>query len=312
LIMDKYKVFVDGSEGTTGLKIHSYLEKRDDIEVLKIIPEKRKEIEARLELISRADISFLCLPDAASREIAEAAAGIGRIIDASTAHRVQQDWVYGMPELYPGQRTSIQKSDRVSVPGCHATGFILAVRPLVELDMVDADYPFCATSITGYSGGGKKMIEQYQNAEDADLASPRQYGLSQKHKHLKEMKAMSKIHFDPIFMPIVADYFSGMAVSVPIHKRLMKKPHSPEELINIYRSYYEGERLVAVAGEPGDSGYMNAHEMAGRNDLCIHIYGNEERIVVTSRFDNLGKGASGAAVQCMNLMLGIEETKGLI
>ena len=310
--MGKFKVFVDGSEGTTGLKIHSYLEKRNDIEVLRILPEKRKESEARLELISKADISFLCLPDAASREIAEATGGIGKIIDASTAHRVRQGWIYGMPELCAGQREKIRGSRRVAVPGCHATGFILAVRPLIELGIIDPEYPFTATSVTGYSGGGKKMIEQYEKGGDEDLSSPRQYGLTQRHKHLKEMKAMANIHYEPVFMPIVAGYFSGMAVSVPLHNRLLKKQLSPEELKSAYEGYFQSEKFVSISGEPGDTGYMNSHSMSGRNDLFIHIYGNDERMVVTARFDNLGKGASGAAVQCMNLMLGIEETTGLI
>jgi len=309
-----YKIFIDGQEGTTGLKIRKRLQERKDLELLLIAEEDRKEPEARLDLIRRADITFLCLPDAASREIAELAPSGRRILDTSTAHRVDKNWVYGFPELNGTQKERIGKSDRVAVPGCHATGFIALVKPLTALNIIDKDYPLACHSITGYSGGGKKMIAQYEeDGRDGSLSSPRQYGLFQNHKHLPEMQVMAGIDSPPAFHPVVADYYSGMLVTVPLHTRLMKKKRSLSELREEFEEYYQGRPLIRVrkADEKPADGFMAAGALAETDILEIHILGNEEQITLMARYDNLGKGASGAAIQCMNIMLGLPEEMGL-
>lgn len=310
-----YKIFIDGQEGTTGLKIRKRLQERKDLELLLIAEEDRKELEARLDLIRRADISFLCLPDAVSKEIAGLAPHGQRILDTSTAHRIDQNWVYGFPELTPIQSERIGNSDRVAVPGCHATGFIALVKPLTALNIIDKDYPLACHSITGYSGGGKKMIAQYEeNGRDHSLKGPRQYGLFQNHKHLPEMQVMTEIGSPPAFHPIVADYYSGMLVTVPLFTRLMKKKRSPSELREEFEEYYQGRPLIRVRKfdqKPAD-GFMNAGALADTDMLEIHIMGNEEQITLMARYDNLGKGASGAAIQCMNIMLGLPEETGLV
>lgn len=311
----KYKVFIDGAEGTTGLKIHQYFQKRDDIQLLKIEEAKRKDLDARLALIKEADISFLCLPDAAAREIAAAAPKECRILDTSTAHRTDPEWVYGMPELCSGQREKIKASNRVAVPGCHATGVILLTKPLLEAGLLPKDYPVAAFSLTGYSGGGKKMIAQYEaeervelNPADDPLKSPRQYGLLQMHKHLPEIKAAAGLIKTPAFMPVVADYYSGMEVTVPVTgiaggiaavKKTMKE-------------YYADQILVSVVDEMDDNGFIAANRLAGTNRLEIAVNGNDDNILLIAAYDNLGKGASGAAIQNMNIMLEIDEGKGLI
>ena len=311
----KYNVFIDGAEGTTGLKIHQYFQKRDDIQVLKIEEAKRKDMEARLALIRQADISFLCLPDTAAKEIAEAAPKDCRILDTSTAHRTDPEWVYGMPELCSTQRDKIKESNRVAVPGCHATGVILLTRPLLEAGLLPKDYPVAAFSLTGYSGGGKKMIAQYES-EDRDgldpakdpLKSPRQYGISQMHKHLPEIKAATGLTQAPAFMPVVADYYSGMEVTVPVTgicggiaavKKAMK-------------DHYADQVLVSVTDEMDDNGFIAANRLAGTNRLEIAVSGNDDHILLVATYDNLGKGASGAAIQNMNIMLGLDEGKGLL
>ena len=312
----KYKVFIDGAEGTTGLKIHQYFQKRDDIEVLKIDSDKRKDLEERLALIKKADVSFLCLPDSAAREIADAAPAECRILDTSTAHRTDLSWVYGMPELCPQQRDMIKESNRVAVPGCHATGVILLIKPLLEAGIISADYPFSATSLTGYSGGGKKMIAQYEagdrqrgNMGGQDiLCSPRQYGISQTHKHLPEILSATGISTPPAFMPIVGDYYSGMEVIVPVKISGASKT----DVEKIMSDYYEGQPLVKVKESLDDEGFIAAGRLSGSNTLEIAVEGNDENIVLIATYDNLGKGASGAAIQNMNIMLGIDETKGLI
>lgn len=307
-----YKIFIDGKEGTTGLKIFERMAKRSDVQVETLPEELRKDAAARKECINRADIVFLCLPDAAAREaVSLVENGAVRIIDASTAHRTSPDWAYGFPELSAKHREKIIRSNRVAVPGCHASGFISLVYPLVAGGFVEKDYPFVCHSVTGYSGGGKKMIAEYEaegRAEEYD--SPRQYGLSQNHKHLPEMQFVCGLEHKPIFNPIVSDFYSGMCVTVPIYTRLMKKKVGVEGLKRYFTEYYASHNFIKVAQETKN--YLPANALVGTNNLEINIDGNEERIVLASVFDNLGKGASGAAVQCMNIMLGLDERTSLI
>lgn len=304
-------VFIDGKEGTTGLKIFERLGKRQDVR-LKILPEElRKDKDARKECIDASDIVFLCLPDAAAVE-SVSLCGNDRVkfIDASTAHRTDPAWAYGFPELSKAFREKIEKSKRVAVPGCHASGFISLVYPLIAGGLVSPDYPFVCHSVTGYSGGGKKMIAEYESeGRAAEYDSPRQYALTQKHKHLPEMTAVCGLSDAPIFNPIVADYYSGMCVSVPLHARLMRKRMNAEQLKDYFAEYYSASHFVAVAKE--SKSFLPANTLVGTNRMELYIDGNEDRILLTSVFDNLGKGASGAAVQCMNIMLGLDERKSL-
>lgn len=308
------KVFIDGSAGTTGLKIFERFQNRADLELLTIPEADRKNLDARVAKVCEADISFLCLPDAASREICEQLPQTARLLDTSTAHRTLPDWVYGLPELSKERRAAVAAANRVAVPGCHATGFITLAAPLVSMGIAAPDYPFTAHSVTGYSGGGKSMIAAYE-AEDRPNTydSPRQYALGQKHKHLPEMQKIAGLAYPPVFNPIVADYFSGMVVTVPLHTRLLQKPMAPEDVTKAFADYYGGQRFIHVMpyGQLPEDGTMDANSLAGTNDLEIYIVGTAEQIVLISRFDNLGKGASGAAVQCMNLMLGLPEDTGL-
>ena len=307
-----YKVFIDGGHGTTGLKIHERLDQRDDIEILRIDEAHRKDLDARIEMTKQADISILCLPDAASQELAQAAPPDVRLIDTSTAHRTNPDWVYGMPELAPGQREKIRNAARVANPGCHATGFILLVRPLVDAGILPPDYPLDAFCITGYSGGGKKMIQNHEKADrEAYLSSPGQYGLTQKHKHLPEMVMMTGISQAPAFSPIVGDFYSGMVMTVPLHTGMLHGSPGPEEIRQVYRERYGEEKLIRVMDKDPEDGFIHSNVMAGSDEFQVFVTGNEERVLLLSRFDNLGKGASGQAVQNMNIMLGIEETKGV-
>lgn len=308
------KVFIDGSAGTTGLKIYERFQHRADLELLTIPEVLRKDLAARLERIRAADVSFLCLPDAASREICERLPDGVRVLDTSTAHRTSPGWVYGLPELSQAQRAAVAGADRVAVPGCHATGFLTLAAPLVSLGVCAPDYPFTAHSITGYSGGGKQMIAQYETADrPASYQSPRQYALGQRHKHLPEMQRIAGLAYPPVFNPIVADFFSGMAVTVPLHARLLAKPWGPREVAEALADYYAGQRFLTVHpwGETPEDGTLDALALSGTNRLEIFVFGTEAQIVLVSRFDNLGKGASGAAVQCMNLMLGLPEDTGL-
>ena len=304
----KFKVFVDGGEGTTGLKIHEYFARRDDIEVLSIDSDKRKDLEERVSLISQADVSFLCLPDSAAREIAAAAPKDARILDTSTAHRTSEEWVYGMPEISASRRNEIRDGSRVAVPGCHATGVIMLIKPLIEYGLVSRDYSFAAASLTGYSGGGKKMIAQYEAGGDKALESPRQYGITQSHKHLPEIMAETGISNAPAFMPIVANYFSGIEVTVPIQGCRA----TCSETLDAFKEFYKGQKLVSVADSLDEGGFIAANRMAGTNRLEITVAGNDENMLLIATYDNLGKGASGAAVQNMNIMLGIDEEKGLV
>jgi N-acetyl-gamma-glutamyl-phosphate reductase len=309
----KPKVYIDGKEGTTGLQIYDRLTGRSDIELLLIDEEKRKDVAERKKLINAADIVFLCLPDAAAREaVALAENPATRIIDASTAHRTAPGWVYGFPELKPGQRQAIAQAKRVANPGCHATGFISLVYPLIAAGALDPQTPLGCFSLTGYSGGGKKMIAQYEAADrPAELGSPSPYGLAQSHKHLPEMQAVCGLEKPPVFVPIVDDYYKGMATTVMLHKEQLQGVEGLEALTALYARHYAGEKLVHVETTP-EGGRLYAAAKAGDNDLSIVVAGNDEAFTVTALFDNLGKGASGAAVQNMNIMLGFEETAGLV
>ncbi len=305
----KFKVFIDGAEGTTGLQLRTRLSAHGEISLLEIDPDLRKDPSERRKLINQSDVTFLCLPDAAAKE----AVGLCEnpdtvIIDASTAHRTAPGWVYGFPELSEDHRKAIAAGKRIANPGCHATGFIAAVYPLIKHGVAPKDYPFTCHSVTGYSGGGKKMIAQYEDESRAhELDSPRQYGLGLNHKHLPEMQVVTGISEPPVFNPIVADFYSGMCVSVPLVTRLLNKKVTPEELIDIYAEHYSGSSLISVHPAP-DSGFLPANDVEKTCRLKIFVMGNAERITVAAVFDNLGKGASGAAVQNMNIALGIGDT----
>ncbi len=320
----KPKVYIDGKDGTTGLQIYDRLAARDDIDLLLIDETKRKDSAERRKLMAAADIVFLCLPDAAAIEAVALAEGTGaRIIDASTAHRTAPGWVYGFPELRKGQREAIAKADRVANPGCHATGFISIVAPLVQAGVLPADADLSCFSLTGYSGGGKKMIAQYEAAEKPEeLFSPGIYGVMQNHKHLPEMQKICGLTKPPVFSPIVDDYYKGMATTVPLHRSQLRGVSSLHQVWQVLADHYgtyDGKRLVYVAGDPTDeeggiepNSKLYGNAKAGSNDLTLVMAGNDEQFTITALFDNLGKGASGAAVQNMNLMLGLEETAGLL
>ncbi len=305
-------VFIDGKEGTTGLKIFERLGDRQDICIHTLPEEFRKDADARREQINAADIVFLCLPDTAAKESVSLCENNSvKIIDASTAHRTNPEWAYGFPELSLAHRKKVESSKRVAVPGCHASGFISLVYPLIAGGIVSPEYPFVCHSVTGYSGGGKKMISEYEDKNrSAELDAPRQYGISQSHKHLPEMKAVCGLQFEPIFNPIVADYYSGMCVTLPLYGRLLTKKMSVNDLKSYFTEYYASSNFVDVSQE--DTAYLSANILSGTNKMRLFVGGNDERIVLSSVFDNLGKGASGAAVQCMNIMLGLDERTGLL
>ena len=321
--MHKPVVYIDGREGTTGLQIYDRLAGREDIQLLLIDEDKRKNLEERKKLMNASDLVFLCLPDAAAVEaVALVENPDTRIIDASTAHRTAPGWVYGFPELGPDQREAIRTAKRVANPGCHATGFISIVYPLVKMELLPRDAALSCFSLTGYSGGGKKMIAQYE-AENRDsvMGSPAIYAVQQNHKHLPEMQKICGLEKPPVFTPIVDDYYKGMAATVPLHmSQLRGAPglHTVWKTLADYYGAYDGKRLVWTAGcptceeggiEPNSKFYSGA--VAGRDTLSLLVAGNEERFTVTALFDNLGKGASGAAVQNMNIMLGFDELAGL-
>lgn len=308
------EVFIDGKEGTTGLQIYERLEKRDDVRIIALPEDKRKDINARKECLNSADVSFLCLPDAAAIEAASLVeSDKARIIDASTAHRTKEGWVYGLPELSAERRASIAEAKRVANPGCHATGFITLVAPLVSGGILPPDYPFVANSVTGYSGGGKKTIAQYEDASrDFTLASPRQYATAQKHKHLPEMVRECGLKYEPIFNPIICDIYSGMCVTVPAYSRLMTKKYTVNDIRKYFAEYYASQNFIKVMSEEAAGGYIPCNHLNGTNNLEIYVGGNDDRIFIASVFDNLGKGASGAAVQNMNIMFGLDERTSLI
>ncbi|KNZ32809.1 MAG: N-acetyl-gamma-glutamyl-phosphate reductase [Methylibium sp. NZG] len=309
-------VFVDGQEGTTGLRIHEYLAQRPDIEVLRIAADKRKDAAERARLLNASDVAFLCLPDAASREAAALVTNPATcLIDASTAHRTAADWVFGLPELCAEQRGRIRSAKRISNPGCHSTGFILLLRPLVDAGLVPASLALTATSITGYSGGGKSMIEQYQAGPDARLDAPRPYGLKMAHKHIPEMTLHGGLKTAPVFMPIVGRFYKGLSVSVPLHLSQLKPGTTAEHLQAVFEARYAGERFIRVMplrdAATLDSGYFDVQAANDTNRVDLFVFADETRAVVMARLDNLGKGASGAAVQSMNVHLGLDEGLGL-
>ncbi len=307
------KVFIDGKAGTTGLKIFDRLEARDDIELLTLPEELRKDTKARREMLNQADVAFLCLPDAAA---IEAVALIDNpntvVIDTSTAHRTNPDWAYGFPELSEAFCDKIKASKRIAVPGCHASGFIALVYPLVEAGAISKDALLSCFSLTGYSGGGKAMIAGYEN-EDREvlLDSPRQYGLSQSHKHIPEMCAVTGIVNPPVFCPTVADFYSGMEVTVPLHKSQLNRGFSIDSIREIYKNKYN-DSMVKYVEESDENGFLAANILSAFDNMQISLYGNDERMILVARYDNLGKGASGAAVECMNISLGIDKTTSLV
>ena len=307
-------VYIDGKEGTTGLQIYDRLAGREDIQLLLIDEEKRKDVEERRRLMNQADLVFLCLPDQAAREAVSLVTNDHtRIIDASTAHRTAPGWVYGFPELGGGQREVIAKARRVANPGCYATGFIALVRPLVEQGILPADAAITAHALSGYTGGGKKTIAQYEAADrEPELVSPRHYAVNLNHKHIPEMMAVCGLERRPIFMPIICDFPQGMVVTVPLYLDQLRGEQSVGSLRAVYDDYYRGAAFVKF--RPADApacGFVGSNNLAGSNELQIFVCGNDEQVMLAARLDNLGKGASGAAVQNMNLMLGFDETAGL-
>ncbi|MCH5205339.1 MAG: N-acetyl-gamma-glutamyl-phosphate reductase [Oscillospiraceae bacterium] len=308
-----YKVYIDGQEGTTGLKILERFKNRSDIELLRIDDDKRKDNDERRRLINSSDFTFLCLPDAAAVEAVAMAKERVRIIDASTAHRTDPDWAYGFPELGKEFRQRIANSNRVAVPGCYASGFASMVYPLVKLGIMPGDYPVSVHAVSGYSGAGKKAIAVYEGGErPADYDSPRQYALTQQHKHLPEMQKICGLEYAPTFNPLICDFFSGMVVSLPIHTRLLSKKYNAANIREALAEYYADSHFVRVMpeGEPQD-GFIGANNLSGTNMMELFVNGNDERLILCSRLDNLGKGASGAAVQCLNIMMNIDESTGL-
>lgn len=305
-------VFIDGREGTTGLQIYDRLAQREDISLLLIDEEKRKDPAARRECLNAADLVFLCLPDQAAREaVAMIDNPNTRVIDASTAHRTQADWVYGLPEVGK-RRQAIAAAKRVANPGCHATGFLAGVAPLVELGVLPRDYPVTCVSLTGYSGGGKKMIADYEEGEKGlDLYSPRIYALSLQHKHIPEMTLVSGLAHPPVFTPVVDDYYKGMATTIQLHNRCLPGQPTSEDVRDALAEYYQGEALITVLPFGSEQPMIAANSLAGKDGLQLIVDGSGDRTLITALFDNLGKGASGAAVQNMNLMLGFGETLGL-
>lgn len=308
----RFRVFVDGQEGTTGLRIHEYLAQRDDVEVLRIDPGKRKDTAERGRLLNAADVAFLCLPDAAAKEAAALVTNPATcLIDASTAHRTAPGWAFGLPELAAGQRDAIRAAKRIANPGCHATAFILLIRPLVDAGLVPATLALSATSITGYSGGGKKMIEQYEAGGDPRLAAPRPYGLTLMHKHIPEMTVHGGLAIAPVFQPIVGNFYKGLSVSVPLHLAQLAAGSSPEALHAAFERHYTGERFVRVMPlrDPVtiEAGFFDVQACNDTNRVDVFVFASDSQVMLMARLDNLGKGASGAAVQCMNLHLGVDE-----
>ena len=312
--MARAKVYIDGQSGTTGLQIFDRISARDDLELLRIDEDKRHDLDERRRFINAADIVFLCLPDEGAREAVSLVENENvRIIDASTAHRTAEGWTYGFPELSAEQRAAIAESHRIANPGCHATGFISCAAPLVRAGVVPADYPLCCYSLTGYSGGGKRMIADYEaEGRPAALDAPGIYGLSQEHKHLPEMQKVTGIALAPVFMPVVDDYYKGMATSIMLHNQLLPGAPTKADIHACLCDHYRGQQLVSVAPLEGAGALIYANELAGTNCLRVLVTGNDERTCVTALFDNLGKGASGAAVQNMNIALGLDETIGLL
>jgi N-acetyl-gamma-glutamyl-phosphate reductase len=312
--MSKPRIYIDGKEGTTGLQIYDRLADRDDIELLLIEEEKRKDTAERKKLMDASDLVFLCLPDAAAIEAAELVENPStRIIDASTAHRTAPGWIYGFPELGPAQREAIRAARRVANPGCYATGFISLIAPLVQLGLLPPDAPLICHAVSGYTGGGKKAIAQYEAAErEKELASPRHYAVALAHKHIPEMVKVCGLRRTPIFTPMICDFPQGMVVTVPLYLDMLRGVQTLDTLRAAYREFYAGARFVTVRPDDAPTcGFIGANNLAGTDGLQIFVCGNEEQVMLASRLDNLGKGASGAAVQNMNIMLGFPEGTGL-
>ena len=312
----KTKIFIDGSEGTTGLRIYERFEGRDDIELLKISSELRKDVNERKRLINQSDITFLCLPDVAAKESVSLVENENvTIIDTSTAHRTEEGWAYGFPELSKEHRAAIAGGKRIAVPGCYATGFISLVYPMIAKGLMPADYPVSSFGLSGYSGAGKKVIAAYEAEErPVDFDAPREYALTQEHKHLKEMQKITGLAEKPLFSPIICDYYSGMVMSVPLYTNRLSGVKFPADVHKVFSDFYQGEKFIQVMpldAQAGEGNMLAGNACSGWDGLRIFITGNEERIVLSSQFDNLGKGASGAAIQCLNIMLGCEEDKGL-
>lgn len=309
----KPKIYIDGKDGITGLQIYDRLSACSDIDLLLIDEARRKDPVERKKLLNAADLVFLCLPDAAAIEaVALIENPAVRVIDASTAHRVAPGWVYGFPELGSGQKQAVIHAGRVANPGCHATGFLSIAAPLVKLGILPADYPVTVYSLTGYSGGGKKMIAQYEDpARDAELDALRIYGLNLKHKHLPEMQKIAGLDFPPLFNPVVDDYYKGMAATLMLHNRLLCGQPTAEDIAEALAGFYDGQPLISVVPFGRQDPLLSANKLSGRDTLEITVCGHDAQTMITARFDNLGKGASGAAVQNRNPMLGFDETTGL-
>ena len=310
-------VFIDGQAGTTGLEISQLLSARDDIDLIAIGDPLRKDRSARREAMQRADVTVLCLPDTAAQEAVALAQGQTRFLDASTAHRTHLDWVYGLPEMDPSQRQAIATAEKVANPGCYAQGFILLIRPLIESGLLAADARLCVFGLSGYSGGGRALVEQYQafTAGEAEAWNTRPYSLTLTHKHRPEMQRYCGLDNPPLFSPMVGNYYRGMLVEIPLHAAMLSRPVSGEELGSLLAGRYAGECFIEVHGflpdNLTDAGYLSATATNDSNRMQLMIFGNDEQFLLVARYDNLGKGASGAAVQNLNLMLGLEESLGL-
>ena len=308
----KKKIFIDGRAGTTGLRIYERLEAREDIELIVLSDDERKDVSARKKALNEADIAFLCLPDDAARESVSLIDNENTVvIDTSTAHRTLDGWCYGFPELSESHEAKLKGAKRIAVPGCHASGFIALVYPLIEKGLISPDTLLTCHSVTGYSGGGKKMIAEYESEERSPLFdAPRQYALGQTHKHLKEMKAITGLSSEPIFCPIVADFYSGMTVTVPLFKSQLNDGFTAEDIKALYAEKYNSE-LVFFADCADESGLVSGAKLSHKDSMQISVAGNDDRILLIAMYDNLGKGASGAAVECLNFVLGAEKTQGL-
>lgn len=305
-------VFIDGNQGTTGLRIQERLSGRKDIQLLCLREEERKLLPSRIQMAREADVTVLCLPDEASRELVNGLKdGEGRIIDASTAYRTDVRFVYGFPELEPDRPAEIASAGRIAAPGCHASGAVAAIYPLIKAGLLSPDALVSLTSLTGYSGGGKKMIAQYEDdRRDSHLHGPRPYAVTQSHKHLPEIMKVCGLTYAPVFQPIVCDEYSFMLTCLPLHCAMLNRPTTPEDLTDIYRRHFEGMRTISVL-EPNGEASIDSLKLMGTDGMELFVTGNEERMIVCARFDNLGKGASGTALECLNLALGFDMCEGL-
>lgn len=308
----KKKIFIDGRAGTTGLRIYERLEEREDIELIVLSDDERKDVSARKRALNEADVAFLCLPDDAAREsVSLIENDTTVVIDTSTAHRTLDGWCYGFPELSKERENKLKNAKRIAVPGCHASGFIALVYPLIEKGMLSSDTLLTCHSITGYSGGGKKMIAEYEGEERGFLLdAPRQYGLTQQHKHLKEMKAITGLSHEPVFCPIVSDFYSGMTVTVPLFASQLENGFTADDIKAVYSEKYNGE-IVKYVSSADDAGFISGAKLSKKDSMRITVAGNDDRILLIAMYDNLGKGASGAAVECLNYVLGTDKKEGL-